>query len=114
MDRDIVELSVGHNRLGSDGCNYLFQALTAAKAGEGSEVHDRISESVTVPRKLAGFRGLSKITLSANGVDEDALESIAEYLDGDERLRELYFTNNLISVSETFLSRRKADVSAGT
>lgn len=99
MDRDTVELSVGHNRLGSNGCNYLFRALTAAKAGEGSSLYDRISSTITVPRRLAGFRGLSKITLSANGIDEEALGSIAEYLEGDEHLRELYFTNNLISVS---------------
>lgn len=103
MNRDIVELSVGHNRLGSDGCSYLFQALTAAKVGASSSVYNRISESVNVPPRLAGFRGLAKITLSANGVDEDALESIAEYLEGDDSLRELYFTNNLISVSETML-----------
>ncbi|GHJ84451.1 hypothetical protein NliqN6_0853 [Naganishia liquefaciens] len=97
MNPDIVELSVGHNRLGSSGCSYLFQALTAAKADSGSSVYDRNSESVTVPPRLSGFRGLAKITLSANGVDEDALELISEYLEGDECLRELYFTNNLIS-----------------
>lgn len=99
MDREIVELSVGHNRLRSEGCNYLFQALTAAKAGEGSTLYNQISKSVTVPRRLTGFRGLKKITLSANGIEEDALKVIAEYLDGDEELRELYFTNNLIAVS---------------
>lgn len=99
MNRDIVELSVGHNRLGSNGCNYLFQALTAAKAGEGSSLYDQIIKSVTVPQRLVGFRGLRKITLSANGIEEDALKVIAEYLEGDEELRELYFTNNLISVS---------------
>jgi hypothetical protein len=99
MDREIVELSAGHNRLGTAGCNYLFQALTAAKAGEGSSLYDHISKSVSVPRRLVGFRGLRKITLSANGIEEDALKVIAEYLDGDEELRELYFTNNLISVS---------------
>ena len=101
MNPDIVELSVGHNRLGSSGCSYLFQALTAAKADSGSSVYDRNSESVTVAPRLSGFRGLAKITLSANGVDEDALELISEYLEGDECLRELYFTNNLISVSRS-------------
>ncbi|KAJ9091634.1 hypothetical protein QFC19_009004 [Naganishia cerealis] len=102
IGRDIAELSIGHNRLGTDGCNYLFQALTAAKAGEESSVYQRISATITVPRRLAGFQGLKKITLSANGIDEQALASIGEYLDGDGQLRELYFTNNLISVSRVY------------
>ncbi|KAJ9120626.1 hypothetical protein QFC22_002555 [Naganishia vaughanmartiniae] len=106
--RDIAELSIGHNRLGTSGCNYLFQALTAAKAGEDSPAYQRISTAVTVPRRLAGFKGLKKITLSANGIDEQALESIGEYLTGDDELRELYFTNNLISGPENLRAFGKA------
>ncbi|KAJ9105427.1 hypothetical protein QFC21_001798 [Naganishia friedmannii] len=108
VSRDIAELSIGHNRLGTNGCNYLFQALTAAKAGEGSPDYQRISATVTVPRRLAGFKGLKKITLSANGIDEQSLESIGEYLTGDEELRELYFTNNLISGPENLRAFGKA------
>jgi hypothetical protein len=82
------ELSLGHNHLGSEGVIHLFTRLKELRrewATSGVDGEDRTW-------------GIEKITLSSNEIQSDALVAIADYLDGDETLKELYLPHNRIRV----------------
>jgi hypothetical protein len=82
------ELSLGHNHLGSEGVIHLFTRLKELRrewATSGIDGEDRPW-------------GIEKITLSSNEIQSDALVAIADYLEGDETLKELYLPHNRIRV----------------
>ncbi|KAI5123236.1 hypothetical protein M0805_001325 [Coniferiporia weirii] len=71
--KSVKKLILGHNSLGDDGCRELFRFLCT----EGGRRY-RIAE----------------ISLNSNGIGDRGLEAIAEYLVGNEHLKELFLQNN--------------------
>ncbi|KAL5522584.1 hypothetical protein ACEPAG_8601 [Sanghuangporus baumii] len=69
----VTKLILGHNALGDDGAQELFGFLCSE---EGRRY--RIAE----------------ISLNSNGIGNAGLEAIAEYLEGNENLKELFLQNN--------------------
>ncbi|KAL5480887.1 hypothetical protein ACEPAI_9828 [Sanghuangporus weigelae] len=69
----VTKLILGHNALGDDGAQALFEFLCSQ---EGRRY--RIAE----------------ISLNSNGIGNAGLEAIAEYLEGNENLKELFLQNN--------------------
>ena len=78
--KTVSKLILGHNALGDEGTRALFRFLCS---DEGRRY--RIAE----------------ISLNSNGIGNVGLEAIAEYLEGNENLKELFLQN----VSITFRSR---------
>ena len=70
--KSVTKLILGHNHLGDDGCRELFRFLCTE---DGRRY--RIAE----------------ISLNSNNIGNDGLEAIAEYLRGNEHLRELFLQN---------------------
>ncbi|KAL5499140.1 hypothetical protein ACEPAH_1658 [Sanghuangporus vaninii] len=91
--KTVTKLILGHNALGDDGAQKLFKFLCSK---EGRRY--RIAE----------------ISLNSNGIGNTGLEAIAEYLEGNENLKELFMQNNAfqgdreiaIKLSETINSSR--------
>ncbi|KAJ7594342.1 hypothetical protein C8J56DRAFT_434718 [Mycena floridula] len=71
--RTVTKLILGHNELGDDGCVVLTRFLS-------SSIGSRIS--------------LVEISLNANKIGNVGLLAIAEYLQGNQSLREIYLQNN--------------------
>ncbi|EJC97672.1 RNI-like protein [Fomitiporia mediterranea MF3/22] len=71
--KSVTKLILGHNELGGEGCRELFRFLCT---DEGRRYQ------------------IAEISLNANVVDDVGLEAIAEYLDGNLYLRELFLNNN--------------------
>lgn len=68
----MTKLILGHNSLGSDGCEELFRFLC-------SEEGHRYK--------------LSEISINSNGIGDRGLEAISEYLVGNQNIRELKLQN---------------------
>ena len=70
--RSVTKLILGHNDLGDSGCEELFGFLNS-DAGRNYKI--------------------THISLNSNGIGNAGLEAIAEYLEGNEYLRELFLQN---------------------
>lgn len=106
-----TEISLAHNHLGSDGTICLFRELKRQR--DKLKKDNRILDPTPTPEnpfariearpvwRGRGDRtvGLKTMTLSGNQIGNEALLAIAEFLDGDDTLEELYLPNNHINVS---------------
>ncbi|KAJ7139394.1 hypothetical protein C8R44DRAFT_693839 [Mycena epipterygia] len=80
--RFVTKLILGHNELSDDGCVVLFTFLTSS-----------------VGRKYQ----IAEISLNSNSIGDRGLYSIAEYLQGNQFLKELFLQNNRFTGdAETF------------
>ncbi|KAJ7479970.1 hypothetical protein B0H11DRAFT_1863801 [Mycena galericulata] len=82
--RFVTKLILGHNELLDDGCIVLFTFLASA-----------------VGRKYQ----IAEISLNSNSIGNRGLAAIAQYLKGNQHLKELFLQNNRFTVdAETFVS----------
>lgn len=70
--RSVSKLVLGHNDLRDDGCVILFRYLSSARG-----------------RKLC----TSEISLNSNAIGDVGLSAIADYLEGNEHLTDLFLQN---------------------
>lgn len=70
--RFVNRLIVGHNELGDEGCRCLFRFLCSE---EGREYD------------------IQEISLNSNNIGDEGLLAIAEYLQDNKRVRELFLQN---------------------
>lgn len=76
--RRVASLVLGHNDLGDDGCKELFRFLSS-EDGQKYQIQE--------------------ISLNANHITDKGLEYMAEFLDGNRHLKQLFLQNvRLISV----------------
>ncbi|KAJ6498113.1 hypothetical protein C8R47DRAFT_1009973 [Mycena vitilis] len=78
--RLVTKLILGHNELSDDGCIVLFKFLASS-----------------VGRKYR----IAEISLNSNSIGNRGLLAIAEYLQGNKVLRELFLQNNLFTGDAT-------------
>ncbi len=70
--RSVTKLVLGHNDLRDDGCVILFRYLCSTRG-----------------RK----HGISEISLNSNAIGDIGLSAIADYLEGNEHLTDLFLQN---------------------